>query len=167
MLEGVSARCCEVEHLAELDAAARNAVEGADTFFAASSSGEDGGAAGGVDVSRRGGRPGFVRMTSAGVLEIPDFRGNGYFNTLGNMLLDPRAALTFPDFASGDVLHLSGRAEMDWTAAGAVHGAERVWRLQVERGWRPRGALPWRWAFRDCAPTTIRTGIWRETEASR
>jgi hypothetical protein len=45
-----------------------------------------------------------------------------------------------------------------------VRGAERVWRLRLEQGWRRRGALPWRWAFRDYAPTTLATGIWDEHE---
>lgn len=151
----------EVEHLVGLDTAAREAVERADTFFVASGAG---GPAGSVDMSHRGGRPGFVRVRGD-ILDIPDFHGNGYFNTLGNLLLEPRAALLFPDFATGDLLHLSGQVEVDWEAAGAVRGAERVWRLHVEQVWRRRAALPWRWAFRDGAPTTLRTGIWNEGDA--
>lgn len=146
----------KTELLHGLDAA-RAAVARADTFFVAS------GVGGSMDLSHRGGRPGFVRVRGE-VLEIPDFRGNGYFNTLGNLLLDPRAALLFPDFATGDLLHLAGRAEVDWDAADAVRGAERVWRLHVEQGWRRPTALPWRWAFRDWAPTTMQTGIWDEDE---
>ncbi len=146
-----------VEHLDALDVAARALVQGADTFFVGSSAGP----AGGADMSHRGGRPGFVCVRED-TLAIPDFRGNRYFNTLGNFLLDPRAALLFPDFATGDVLHLSGSVEVDWDAAGVVLGAERVWRVRVEQAWRRRGALPWRWRwrFRDSAPTTVRTGTW-------
>ena len=60
-------------------------VEGSDTFFIATASGpgrQDW--TGGVDVSHRGGEPGFVRATWAAgstVLTVPDFTGN-CFSTL-------------------------------------------------------------------------------------
>ncbi|MEK7688180.1 MAG: pyridoxamine 5'-phosphate oxidase, partial [Pseudomonadota bacterium] len=74
---------------------------------------------------------------------------------------DPRAGLLFIDFASGDLLQLQGRAEIDWTPDGAgPAGAERLWRVKVERGWRRRGAFPFAWTFGDYAPTTLKTGIW-------
>jgi predicted pyridoxine 5'-phosphate oxidase superfamily flavin-nucleotide-binding protein len=92
LLEGTATTAGEVEHLARLDMAARDAVAAADTFFVASSAGANGGPAGGMDMSHRGGRPGFVRVLEGDTLEIPDYHGNGYFNTLGNLLLDPRGA---------------------------------------------------------------------------
>ena len=149
------------ERLDGLDAQARALIVGADTFFVASGSGAGGGAAGGLDMSHRGGRPGFVRV-DGDLLTIPDFRGNRYFNTLGNLLLDPRAGLLFVDFASGELLHLQGRAELDWDggAASGFGGAERLWRVRVTAGWRRPGALALRWAFRGYAPTTGRTGRW-------
>ena len=139
----------------------RDLIAAADTFFVATGSGGRGGDADGVDVSHRGGRPGFVRV-DGNVLTIPDFRGNRYFNTFGNLLLDPRAALLFVDFANGDLLHLRGRAEIVWDAeeAHGFAGAERLWRVHVSAGWRRRGALPLRWTFRGYAPTTERTGAW-------
>ena len=39
---------------------------------------------------------------------VPDFAGNSYFNTLGNLLREPRAALLFVDFRDGTVLQLQG-----------------------------------------------------------
>jgi uncharacterized protein len=151
----------QVERLTELDADARRTITEADTFFVASSSGERGDRSGGVDMSHRGGRPGFVKI-EGDTLTIPDFHGNQYFNTLGNFLLNPNGVLLFPDFEHGDLLHLSGTAEVDWSdeAVDAVAGAERVWRFRVTEAWRRRGALPLRWQFRDYAPTTQRTGIW-------
>ncbi len=154
------------ERLGSLDEEARDLVASADTFFVATSSGGRGGEADGVDVSHRGGRPGFVRL-EGDVLTIPDFRGNRYFNTLGNLLLDPRAALLFLDFATGSLLHLQGRAEILWDGE-EVHGlagAERLWRVRVDAAWRRRGGLPLRWAFHGYAPTTERTGIWAPREA--
>jgi predicted pyridoxine 5'-phosphate oxidase superfamily flavin-nucleotide-binding protein len=116
-----------------LDTQARRQIAAADTFFVATSSGA-GVDQGGVDISHRGGPPGFVRV-HGDVLEIPDYRGNRYFNTLGNLLLEPRAALLFVDFARGEMLQLQGRAEIDWDDSTLPY-AERTWRFTVERGWR-------------------------------
>ncbi|WP_420608205.1 pyridoxamine 5'-phosphate oxidase family protein [Novosphingopyxis sp.] len=147
--------------LGALDSQARALIAGADTFFVASGSGAVGGDAGGLDMSHRGGRPGFVRV-DGDVLTIPDFRGNRYFNTLGNLLLDPRAGLLFVDFSSGDLLQLQGQAELDWDGGGAsgFAGAERLWKLRVTAAWRRPGALALRWTFKGYAPTTERTGRW-------
>jgi predicted pyridoxine 5'-phosphate oxidase superfamily flavin-nucleotide-binding protein len=122
-----------------LDAEARAQIAAADTFFVAS------GSADGLDISHRGGPAGFVRIEGDG-LSIPDYRGNRFFNTFGNLLLDPRCALLFVDFACGDTLVVQGRAEILWDEKAA--GAERRWCVQVERGWRRRGALPLRWRER-------------------
>ena len=144
------------EAMAGLDDAARACIAAADTLFVASSGGEAG-----VDISHRGGRPGFVRVDGE-VLTIPDFAGNRYFNTLGNMLVDPRAALLVPDFARGDVLLLQGRTEIVWEVPDAerLEGAERLWRFAVTRAWRRRRALPLRWSLRALSRSVERTGAW-------
>src|SRR5262249_3284086 len=131
------------------------------TFFVASRSRPDIGAAGGLDISHRGGRPGFVAV-AGDTLTIPDYAGNPYYNTFGNFLGDPRAPLRFVDFAWGDVLQLQGTVESDWDAdqARQVEGAQRTWRFTVARGWRRRAAIPLRWRFVDYSPATLRTGIW-------
>ncbi|MGV9249374.1 pyridoxamine 5'-phosphate oxidase family protein [Streptomyces sp. NPDC003710] len=67
----------------------------------------------GSDASHRGGPPGFVRA-EAGRLWWPDYRGNNMFNTLGNLAVDPTAALLFCDFATGRTLHLTGKAALEW-----------------------------------------------------
>lgn len=105
------------------------------------------------------GGPGFVRV-DGDVLSIPDFRGNGYFNTLGNLLGEPRCALLFVDFESGDVIQFQGRARIDWNPAERVAGAERVWHFHMARGWyRPRAAAM-RGALIDYSPVTLKTGTW-------
>jgi uncharacterized protein len=48
----------------------------------------------------------------------PDYPGNSMFNSFGNLVVDPAAALLFLDFETGQTLHLSGTAEVEWTAAG-------------------------------------------------
>ena len=111
-------------------------------------------------MSHRGGRPGFVGV-HGNTLAIPDFRGNRFYNTLGNLLGEPRAGLLFIDFPSGDLLQLQGRAEIDWAPGNSgPEGAERLWRVRIDRGWRRRGAFPFAWTFGDYAPTTLRTGVW-------
>lgn len=147
----------------QLNEDARAIIAKADTFFVATSSGSIADATGGADISHRGGRVGFVRI-DGDVLSIPDYRGNRYFNTLGNLVIEPRAALLFIDFESGDVLQLQGDANIDWRVeddATAPDGAERLWRFNISRGWLRRGALPYRWSFREFSPQTERTGIWK------
>jgi uncharacterized protein len=153
----------EAEPLAGLDGEARAMVARADTFFVASRSRPESGAAGGPDISHRGGRPGFVSV-EGDLLTIPDFRGNRYFNTLGNLLGEPRAGLLFIDFERGDLLQLQGVTEVDWSceAGRMIDGAERSWRFHTVRGWRRRAASPVRWSFVDYSPFTQRTGVWRE-----
>jgi len=131
--------------LSRLDRPAVAAIEAADTFFVATSA-RTGEVTGGVDVSHRGGPAGFVRV-DGDVLTIPDFSGNRYFNTLGNLVSDPRAAVLFVDFTTGDLLHLQGATEIQWDGpeVEALDGAERLWRLHVERGRRRPGAMALRW----------------------
>jgi predicted pyridoxine 5'-phosphate oxidase superfamily flavin-nucleotide-binding protein len=151
-----------IESLSRLDASAAAMIAGADTLFVASRSKDK--EHGGADISHRGGQPGFVHIDGDD-LWIPDFNGNNYFNTLGNFLGEPRAALLFIDFESGDLLHLQGTVEIHWNpeAVRQFAGAERFWRFRVQRGWRQRAALPLRWTFVDAAPSTALTGTWDTT----
>ena len=137
----VAPRLLAVESLRRLDPDAARMVSTADTFFIASAA-RVAEANGGVDVSHRGGPPGFVRV-EGDTLTIPDFEGNRYFNTLGNLVANPRAALLFVDFEGGDLLHLRGTTEIVWDGPelGRFPGAERLWRLHVDRAWRRRAAL--------------------------
>ena len=156
----------EVEAFDILDAEARRVIDAADAFFVASYSEENGRE---VDVSHRGGKPGFVRISDDGVLTIPDFAGNLFFNTLGNILLNGKAGLVFVDFASGDLLQLTGTAEvvLDSPEIAAFQGAERLWRLRPTRFVRRRAALPVRWSTRldGASPNALITGDWDETAA--
>lgn len=130
----------KAEHGDSLDDAAIALIESADTFFVASYVDVDGERS--VDVSHRGGQPGFVRI-EGNRLTIPDFAGNLHFNTLGNLLLNPLAGLLFIDFSTGDVLQLSGRTEVILEAPQieAFQGAERLWTFEVEKLVRRPAAL--------------------------
>lgn len=84
-------------------------ISRADTFFIASAHPESG-----ADASHRGGAPGFVHAEPTR-LTWPDYPGNNMFNTLGNLLVDPRCALLFVDFTTGATLRIEGRAKIDWS----------------------------------------------------
>ena len=146
--------------LTSLDAQARSLIAAADTLFIASVA-APGSEPGGVDISHRGGRPGFVRI-DGDTLTIPDFAGNNYFNTFGNLLQEPHAALLFVDFQTGTLLQLQGEAEILWQGPelARLDGAERLWRFHVRRGWLRAHALPLRWSAPEFAPTTLQTGLW-------
>jgi len=146
-----------------LSARAKAMITGADTFFVASYfDREDGHRQ--VDVSHRGGKPGFVRLADDGTLTIPDFAGNLFFNTLGNILVNGRAGLVFADFDTGDVLQLAGDAEvlLDSRETAAFQGAERLWRFTPRRIAYRAGALPLRWKARSegASPNSLMTGDW-------
>ncbi|MFD0905317.1 pyridoxamine 5'-phosphate oxidase family protein [Actinomadura sediminis] len=121
----------------------RRWITGADTFFIATADRE-----GNADVSHRGGAPGFVESVSPTVLRWPDYVGNAMFNTLGNLEVQPRAGLLFPDWRTGAVLQLTGTARTDWDPAhaAAVPGAERLVEFTVTDVVEIPGAVPLRWS---------------------
>lgn len=128
-------------------------VHAADTFFIASSSARAASSENGegVDVSHRGGRPGFVRQDVEGgrtVLTFPDYVGNFLFNTLGNLVANPRAGLVFPRFEGGDVLTLTGDTEIVWDGpeVARFERAERLVRFRVREGKLLPDALPFTWS---------------------
>ena len=150
-----------------LDAAAQAVVRAADTFFIATAHPDAaaGSAASsdGVDVSHRGGKPGFVKVEDGGLhLTAPDFIGNFLFQTLGNLTINPRAGLLFVDVASGDLLYVAVRGSIVWDGPQlrAFEGAQRLVGFEVI-GWRfvERG-LPLRWSTAELSPFLKPTGDW-------
>lgn len=152
-----------------LSAEAAALVARADTFFIATTAG-GADAATGVDVSHRGGRPGFVAVSREGgrtVLTFPDFAGNAQFNTLGNVAATGRAGLLFVDFAGGATLQVTGAAAIVWEgpALAAFAGAERLVRVEVEATLLRADAVPLRWSAPEFAPQLAATGTWPEAGA--
>lgn len=147
---------------AGLDAAARRLIEGADTFFVGTYADIDGRRQ--VDVSHRGGRAGFVRVGDDGWLTVPDFAGNRFFNTLGNIAVNPRAGLVFTDFSTGTLLQMTGEAELlpDGPGDASVAGAERYWRFRPGRVVRQDDALPLRYELTEWSPFALATGVWSQ-----
>ncbi|HEY4251730.1 MAG TPA: pyridoxamine 5'-phosphate oxidase family protein [Roseomonas sp.] len=152
--------------LDRLDAAARALIEGADTFFVASYADDDTHGRR-VDVSHRGGRAGFVRLDADGGLTIPDFAGNHFFNTLGNIAANAKAGLVFVDFESGALLQMTGDAAvlLDSPETVGFAGAERLWRFHPRRILRRPQALPLRLGFAEegWSPAALATGRWSDT----
>lgn len=121
-----------VERSPTLDAEARSLITSAATFFVASCAPSV--THGGMDVSHRGGPAGFVRLNDD-ILTVPDYPGNRYFNTLGNFLENPRAGLLFINFATGDLLHVTGETTISWS------GTERSFDVRVRDVIRRRSVL--------------------------
>jgi predicted pyridoxine 5'-phosphate oxidase superfamily flavin-nucleotide-binding protein len=133
-----------------LSAEALGIVRAADTFFIATAhprAGEAHARAEGVDVSHRGGPPGFVQVAADGALRVRDYVGNSFFNTLGNLQLEPRCGLLFVDHATGDQLQVAGRAELSWEEGqpAAAPATGRLLRIEVRQAVLVRGGLPLRW----------------------
>ena len=150
---------------ARLSATALELLSRADTSFIATSSREPGrGTAEGVDVSHRGGRPGFIRAqeTEHGTrLTLPDFYGNFMFNTFGNLGVSPRAGFLALDFESGAVLSLTGSARVIWDGpeVESFEGAERLLEIELESGWLWRDILLG-WSPAVPSPHLRGTGTW-------
>jgi predicted pyridoxine 5'-phosphate oxidase superfamily flavin-nucleotide-binding protein len=113
----------------------------------------------GADTSHRGGKPGFMEVVDGTTLRLPDYPGNSLFQSFGNLEVDPRLGLLIPDFATGNLLHLSGTAQVSWGAAdpeGRTGGTGRFLEIQVER-WAlvpPATGSP-RWTFLEASPNNV------------
>lgn len=143
----------------DLTAVQQELVRRADTFFIATGFRDRGESETfGMDASHRGGAPGFVRVAGPREIVFPDYAGNNHFNTLGNLLMDPRAGILFVDFERGDLLQVSGRARIDWDSpeVGRFEGARRLVHLEIEEVVSLRGALPLRWESEGSAVRELR-----------
>ncbi len=124
----------------------------ADTFFVGSQSIE-----GKVDASHRGGNAGFVEVLEGGVLRIPDYQGNSMYNTLGNLVQNPKAGLLFIDFEKGETLQLTGKAELAFGQDSEADlekstGTGRFWLFRTEQWMRTRHHHQVAWEFLDYSP---------------
>ena len=69
---------------------------------------------GDVETSTRGGYPGFIEILENGQLRIPDYWGNSIYSTLGNIYINPKAALLFLDYKTGECLQITGTAALQF-----------------------------------------------------
>ncbi|MCG8448316.1 MAG: pyridoxamine 5'-phosphate oxidase family protein, partial [Pirellulales bacterium] len=125
-------------------------IASADTLFVASEHPQHG-----VDASHRGGNPGFLQVLSASQLRIPDYAGNGMFNTLGNFAVNPRAGIIIPDFENGRTLQLTGHVDILWDHDDPENnsgGTRRYWDFHIDRWVQTENALPGSVEFLDYSP---------------
>lgn len=128
----------------------RQSIERADTFFVASAHAERG-----LDASHRGGNPGFVQVLDEKTLRIPDYPGNGMFQTFGNLLTNPKAGLVFPDFEGKRLIQLSGTVSIEWNAPEVeleTGGTNRFWDFRIERVLETPLPDGLRWELLDVSP---------------
>lgn len=148
-----------------LDERAREMLRRADTLFIATAhpaATPAGARSHGVDVSHRGGQPGFIRVDDDGTLTVPDFAGNQFFNTIGNLGVNPRAGLLVMDFENGDLLYLAVEGSVIWDGpeVEGFTGALRLLRFRVREMLRLEAALPLRWGAAAQSPFLGATGTW-------
>jgi len=132
-IESLYVKPSPVEISCDLTNKIRTLIESSETFFVSSYSDMNGKRQ--VDVSHRGGEPGFVKVDDSGVLTVPDFIGNNFFSTLGNIYLNNRAGLTFFDFKDKLLLQMTGIAEILKAGNVALSNdeAERFWQFKPEK----------------------------------
>ncbi len=75
----------------------------------------------GADATHRGGPAGFVSVVDDSTITMPDYMGNGMFQTLGNLQLDDRVGLSSVDFETGRLLQLTGRGSIQPANAHDVY----------------------------------------------
>lgn len=157
-----------VQRLTRLTSSMLQMIAKADTLFIATRFAE--GAASlnqGIDVSHRGGKPGFVRIEEERTFIFPNFSGNSFYNTLGNLVLVPRVGILVLNFEAGHLLSITGHADVVWEGkeVQAFQGAEQLVRITADEIVYLPAALPFRWSFREYSPTLELTGDWRPSAA--
>lgn len=124
-------------------------IAGADTMFVGSAHPD-----GSMDASHRGGRPGFIHVEN-GVLTIPDYSGNGLFNTLGNLMLNPIAGVTLIDFDAMRQLQMTGEVNLDFAQRredAESRGSQRTWKFSPVRWIVSPLNMPLEWTYVDASP---------------
>jgi uncharacterized protein len=114
-----------------LPARIQKRIREADVLFLATGHAERGN-----DASHRGGSPGYIEVVDEATLRLPDYRGNGLFNSLGNVIGDPETGLLIPDFERGQQLQLTATARILWDQAdpeGRSGGTNRFVEFRISR----------------------------------
>lgn len=131
-------------------------IANADMFFIASKFGDRS-----MDTNIRGGAPGFMRVLrnenidNGGVsLVYPEYSGNRLYQTLGNLYQNPEAGLVIPDFETGNVLYITGKATIlvGEKAGSVMPRIKLAVRIDVQEGRFVRNGLPFRGTRIDFSP---------------
>jgi len=143
--KGETRKAGTVENRETLSVEDKTLIGLADTIFIGSRAlniGDDPRA--GIDVNHRGGLPGFVTVRNDGSVIVPDYAGNNFFNTLGNISDDPRTGILIPNFETGDLLTLNGKAEviLNDDKGLPLYGSHRYLIFFPDKIRRANGAFP-------------------------
>ncbi len=125
------------------------------TFFVATQT-----KAGDIEASHRGGDPGFIEILETGSLRIPDYIGNSMYSTLGNIYENPKAALLFVDYVKGEILQLSGKAELQFNQESKEDlyksgDTGRFWTFKTEQWIKTKDHIKLNSEFIDYSPFNI------------
>jgi len=156
LADRIEERLCH-DYVTEED---RAFIERMDMFFLATADRD-----GRPNCSYKGGDPGFVRVIDPGTIAFPNYDGNGMYLSMGNTLENANVGMLFIDFETGDLLGLTGTTEVLWDAdqdATGFKGAQRMWKVKIEAGWRRRAAVPLAWTLISESPMSLATGTWAE-----
>ncbi|KAK9815150.1 hypothetical protein WJX73_008896 [Symbiochloris irregularis] len=72
-----------------------------------------------------------LKITDPRHLLWPDYIGNFFFQTLGNLAANGQAGLLFIDYSDGSVLHVKGHAKLDMHDT-SLPGAQRAVKMTIE-----------------------------------
>ena len=111
---------------------------------------------GALDASPRGGPPGFVRVTDARTLLIPDSPGNNRLDTLTNIIATGSVGLLFMIPGVDETLRVNGRARLNDDASTLATFADdkRTPKLVIE--------VTVREAYLHCAKAFMRSKLWEQ-----
>lgn len=108
----------------------------------------------GLDASPRGDKPGMVVVEDEETLLIPDRPGNNRFDSMRNILEDPRVALFFLIPGIGETMRVNGRA--------AISVDPQLLERFVVDGKKPRAVIRVKveTAFFQCSKAVVRADLW-------
>jgi ferredoxin-NADP reductase/predicted pyridoxine 5'-phosphate oxidase superfamily flavin-nucleotide-binding protein len=125
---------------ASLSDEGRDLITAADMFFLSTSTEDD------MDVNHRGGPQGFVRIMSRTEIVYPEYSGNRLYQSLGNLQLNPKIGLVFPNYSTGDVLYITGTTEIltDKDATNVLPGSNLAVKITINKARFVSNGLPFR-----------------------
>ncbi|KAF2870261.1 oxidoreductase-like protein [Massariosphaeria phaeospora] len=137
-----------ISQSSSLSLEAKALIAKADMFFLSSSTPKD------MDTNHRGGPSGFVRVLSDTEFVYPEYSGNRFYQSLGNLYMNPKIGITFPDYESGNVLYTTGHAEIliGNDAASLLPGSNLALRIKIDEARLVRGGLPFRGTKKNPSP---------------
>lgn len=134
-----------VSHSLPLEESATRLIGKVDLFFITSAHHRSS-----MSTNYRGGSPGFVRILandlSGTTLVYPEFSGNRFYQTLGNLRTTPLAGIVFPDLDNGDVLYVTCITEIvvGKAAAALIARSNLAVKAKIVKAHFVRHSLPFR-----------------------